>query len=53
MLSTLLLAACGDSATDPLADFEPQINSATDNFQLQASEDPAVSASGRSASRAR
>ncbi|MEN8374338.1 MAG: hypothetical protein ABFS34_02700 [Gemmatimonadota bacterium] len=37
MLGALLLSACGDDPIDPLADFEPQISNATDNFQLQAS----------------
>ena len=34
----LMLSACGSDPTDPLADFEPQVNNATDNFQLQASD---------------
>jgi hypothetical protein len=35
----VMLSACGnDNPADPLAEFEPQINNATDNFQLQASD---------------
>jgi hypothetical protein len=33
-----MLSACGSDPTDPLADFEPQVNNATDSFQLQASD---------------
>lgn len=34
-----VLSACGnDNPADPLAGFEPQIDNATDNFQLQASD---------------
>lgn len=35
IVAVVLAAACGDS-TAPLAPFQPQINNATDNFQLQA-----------------
>ena len=34
----LILAACGSDPTDPLADFEPQVNNATDSFELQATD---------------
>lgn len=34
-----VMSACGnDNPADPLAGFEPQIDNATDNFQLQASD---------------
>ncbi len=34
----LILSACGSDPTDPLADFEPQVNNATDSFELQATD---------------
>ena len=34
----LILGACGSDPTDPLADFEPQVNNATDSFELQATD---------------
>ena len=35
----LMLGGCGsDNPTDPLAQFEPQVNNATDSFQLQATD---------------
>ena len=35
----VMLSACGsDNPVDPLAGFEPQVNNATDSFQLQASD---------------
>ena len=34
----VMLSACGSDPTDPLAEFEPQVNNAADNFQLQASD---------------
>lgn len=36
--SLLMLSACGSDPTDPLAGFEPQVNNATDSFQLQATD---------------
>ena len=37
--AVVVLSACGnDNPADPLAGFEPQIDNATDNFQLQASD---------------
>ncbi|MCL7958920.1 MAG: hypothetical protein M8861_01870, partial [marine benthic group bacterium] len=36
--AVVVLAACGSDPTDPLAEFEPEVNNATDNFQLQASD---------------
>ena len=38
VLALIALNACGSDPTDPLAQFEPQINNATDSFQLQASD---------------
>ncbi len=38
VVALLMLSACGSDPTDPLADFEPQVNNATDSFQLQASD---------------
>lgn len=37
LLAVLFLAGCGSDTTDPLAQFEPEISNAADNFQLQAS----------------
>lgn len=37
-VALLLLSACGSDPTDPLAGFEPQVNNATDSFQLQATD---------------
>lgn len=34
----MMLSACGSDPTDPLAGFEPQVDNATDNFQLQATD---------------
>lgn len=35
----VMLSACGsDNPADPLAGFEPQVNNATDSFQLQATD---------------
>jgi hypothetical protein len=34
----MVLSACGSDPTDPLADFQPQVNNATDSFQLQATD---------------
>lgn len=34
----LMSSACGSDPTDPLAEFEPEVNNATDSFQLQASD---------------
>jgi hypothetical protein len=33
-----MLSACGSDPTDPLAEFEPEVSNATDDFQLQASD---------------
>ena len=38
VIGLLLLSACGSDPTDPLAGFEPQVNNATDSFQLQATD---------------
>jgi hypothetical protein len=38
VLALMALSACGSDPTDPLAQFEPQIDNSTDNFQLQASD---------------
>ncbi len=39
VLATLLVAGgCGSDPVSPLDPFEPQINSSTDNFQLQATD---------------
>lgn len=39
ILATILMAtACGSDPVAPLDPFEPQINSTTDNFQLQATD---------------
>lgn len=38
LAALLTLSACGSDPTDPLAQFEPQIDNSTDNFQLQASD---------------
>ena len=34
----MVLSACGSDPTDPIAQFEPQVNNATDSFQLQATD---------------
>ena len=34
----MMLSACGSDPTDPIAQFEPQVNNATDSFQLQATD---------------
>jgi hypothetical protein len=37
--AVVVLSACGnDNPADPLAEFEPEVNNATDSFQLQASD---------------
>lgn len=39
LVAFLAVGGCGDdNPTDPLAGFEPQVNNATDNFQLQATD---------------
>lgn len=37
-VASLALAACGGNSTGPLAQYEPQINNVTDNFQFQATD---------------
>ena len=34
----IMLSACGSDTTDPIAQFQPQVNNATDSFQLQATD---------------
>jgi hypothetical protein len=38
MAAVLVAGACGSDPVSPLDPFQPQINSATDNFQLQATD---------------
>lgn len=38
LIGLLVVAGCGSDPTDPLAEFEPEVNNATDSFQLQASD---------------
>ncbi|MCK5484000.1 MAG: hypothetical protein KAJ13_09850 [Gemmatimonadetes bacterium] len=37
-VALLMLSGCGSDPTDPLAQFEPQVNNSTDSFQLQATD---------------
>lgn len=38
VVELMMLSACGSDPTDPLAQFEPQVNNTTDSFQLQATD---------------
>ena len=38
LLAAIMVAGCGSDPAAPLDPFQPQINSATDNFQLQATD---------------
>ena len=38
VVELMMLSACGSDPTDPLAQFEPQVNNTADSFQLQATD---------------
>jgi len=38
VVALTMVTACGSDPTDPLAGFQPQVNNATDSFQLQATD---------------
>ena len=38
VVALMMLSACGSDPTDPLAQFEPQVNNTADSFQLQATD---------------
>ena len=37
-VALMMLSGCGSDPTDPLAQFEPQVDNSTDSFQLQATD---------------